>query len=280
MTPGEVAGRVEVRLGDCRDILRAMPDDSVNCVVTSPPYWANQRDYGHEGQIGTEATPQTFVSRLVEIFEEVYRVLHEDGVLWLNIGDTYASGGRGGGGSLMASRSLQWGHRAGLKGWRAAPPGFKQKDLVGVPWMLANALRVNGWTLRRDVVWDKGSATEPTRSDRPSGSHEMLFLFSKSLRYWFDASVLPHGSVWRVSPKGHPGHPAAFPEALVEPCVRAGCPVDGIVLDPFAGSGTVGVVAARTGRQSILIDINPAYAEIAEARAALRALQDAQDGGA
>lgn len=157
--------------GDCRDALPMLPDNSVQCIVTSPPYWGAQRDYGHPGQIGMEKTPEEFVAVLVAIFREVRRVLRDDGVLWLNLGDSYAASGKGGGGKMMLARGHQWGHRAHLKGWRSPPPGYKEKDLVGVPWMTAQALRGDGWTLRRDVVWNKGSATEPTRGPIPDGQY-------------------------------------------------------------------------------------------------------------
>jgi len=257
---------VRIITGDARGRLKEMPDDSVHCVVTSPPYWGAQRDYGMTNQIGMEKTPEAFIDELVAVFREVRRVLRQNGVLWVNMGDSYAASGKGGGGKMMLARGHQWGHRAHLKGWRSPPPGYKQKDLVGVPWLLASSLRKDGWTLRRDIVWDKGSATEPTRADRPSGSHEMLFLFSRALRYDFDPKPLPHGTVWRVRPCGHDGHGAAFPPDLIRPCILAGCPEGGTVLDPFAGAGTTGLVADRLGRDCILIELNPAYAAMAERR--------------
>lgn len=257
---------VTIRHGDCREVLRTLPDESVHCCVTSPPYWGAQRDYGHPGQLGMEQTPETFAGSLVDVFEEVRRVLRSDGVLWLNLGDSYAASGKGGGGRLMEKRGGKWDHRKHLKGWRSPPPGYKQKDLVGVPWMVANRLRLAGWYLRRDVVWSKGAATEPSRADRPAGSHEMLFLFAKSQRYHFDPSPLPHGTVWQVTPQGYDGHSAAFPPDLIDPCIRAGCPVGGTVLDPFGGAGTTGLVADRLGRDATLIELNPEYAAIAERR--------------
>jgi DNA modification methylase len=246
-------------------------DASVNCCVTSPPYWGAQRDYDHADQLGHERRPEDFVADLVSIFTDVRRVLRDDGCLWLNIGDSYAASGKGGGGKLMLARGHKWEHRKHLKGWRSPPPGYKQKDLVGVPWMLAFALRADGWFLRRDVVWNKTAATEPTRADRPSGSHEMLFLLSKARRYAFDPAPLPHGTVWSVKPLGYEGHDAAFPPDLIEPCILAGCPVGGTVLDPFGGAGTTGLVADRLQRDAILIELNPEYAEIARNRIASEA---------
>lgn len=257
---------VQILVGDVRDRLRELPSNSVDCVVTSPPYWGAQRDYEDQRQLGHEQTPEQFVDALVPIFADVRRVLRDDGCLWLNIGDSYAASGKGGGGKLMAARGGKWSHRAHLKGWRSPPPGYKQKDLVGVPWLLAFALRADGWYLRQSVIWNKTAATEPTRSDRPSTSHEHLFLFSKSVRYRFDPRPLPHGTVWSVKPKGAEGHPAAFPPALVAPCVMAGCPEGGTVLDPFAGAGTVGLVASRANRSSILIELNPTYADVSRRR--------------
>lgn len=257
---------VRIIVGDALEQLRILPDESVHCVISSPPYWGAQRDYGNAGQLGMEKTPEGFVAALVAVFREARRVLRADGVLWLVIGDSYAASGKGGGGKMMMARGHQWGHRAHLKGWRSPPPGYKQKDLVGVPWLLAMALRQDGWTLRRDIVWDKGSATEPTRADRPSGSHEMVFLFSRALRYSFDSSCLPHGTVWRVTPEGCEGHGAAFPPALIKPCVLAGSPEGGTILDCFGGASTTGLVADRNGRNAILIELNPEYAEIGRAR--------------
>lgn len=257
---------VSILVGDCRERLRELPDASVHCCVTSPPYWGAQRDYGHDGQLGHEKTPEAFVAELVAIFAEVRRVLRDDGVLWLNMGDSYAASGKGGGGKMMLARGHQWGHRAHLKGWRSPPPGYKQKDLVGVPWMLAFALRADGWFLRRDVIWNKQAATEPARADRPSVSHEPMFLLSKARRYHFDITPLPHGTVWSISTQGAEGHGAAFPPALIEPCILAGCPTGGTVLDPFFGAGTTGLVADRLGRDCIGVELNPEYAAIAERR--------------
>jgi site-specific DNA-methyltransferase (adenine-specific) len=202
----------------------------------------------------------------VPIFRELRRVLRRDGVLWLNLGDSYAASGKGGGGSLSKAHKQAWGDRKHLKGWRAPPAGYKQKDLVGIPWLVAQALRQDGWFLRRDIVWDKGTANEPPRVDRPSGSHEMLFLFSRSQKYAFDQSALPHGTVWRVRPSAVPGHSATFPPSLIEPLILASSPVDGMVLDPFGGAGTTGLAAERTGRNSVLIELNPVYAALAQNR--------------
>jgi DNA modification methylase len=257
---------VSILTGDCREVLASMPEASVQCVVTSPPYWGAQRDYDVAGQFGMERTPEEFISGLTDAFRLVRRVLKPDGVLWLNMGDSYAASGKGGGGKMMLARGHQWGHRAHLTGWRSPPPGYKQKDLVGVPWKLAEALRSDGWYLRRDVIWSKGSATEPTRADRPCGSHEFVFLMAKAKRYSFDPSPLPHGSVWTVPPKGFPGHPAAFPPDLIEACIKAGSRLGDMILDPFGGAGTTALVADRLQRNATIIELNPEYAQIARDR--------------
>lgn len=254
--------------GDCRDVLPTLPEESVHCVVTSPPYWAAQRDYGMPGQFGMERTPEEYVAAMVGVFQAVRRVLRGDGTLWLNLGDSYAASGKGGGGRLLAKRGGAWGGRERMKGWRGAPPGFKNKDLVGIPWMVANALRIDGWYLRRDIVWEKPNATEPTRADRPCVSHEFMFLFARNEDYFYARPEEGQDkSVWRIQPAGtYEGHFATFPPELVERCVLRGCPAGGIVLDPFGGAGTTGLVADRNGRDAILIELNPAYAAMAKRR--------------
>lgn len=209
-----------------------------------------------------EKTPEEFKERVVEVFREVRRVLRSDGCMWLNLGDSYAASGKGGGGKMMIARGHLWSHRAHLKGWRSAPPGYKQKDLVGIPWMIAFALRADGWFLRRDVVWNKLSATEPTRSDRPSGSHEMLFLLTKRKDYTFSVAELPHGTVWTIRPSGYEGHGAAFPGQLASICIRSGSRPGDAILDPFGGSGTTGQVALELCRTAVLIELNPEYVKL------------------
>jgi site-specific DNA-methyltransferase (cytosine-N4-specific) len=256
-----------ILVGDVRARLRDLPDASVQCCVTSPPYWGAQRDYSVAGQLGMEREPWEFVEVLIDVFWQVRRVLKDDGCMFLNIGDSYAASGKGGGGSMMRKRHASWAHRSHLTGWRKQPPGYKQKDLVGVPWGLAYALREDGWYLRRDVIWDKGSPTEPPRSDRPSGSHEFLFLMAKRKDYRCDATKLPKGSVWRVHPSGsYEEHAATFPENLIEPCIMAATSEGETVIDPFCGSGTTGVVACRHNRHFIGVELNPQYAALAEKR--------------
>ena len=211
-----------IYVGDATERLRELPGESVRCVVTSPPYW-RQRDYLSEGQIGLEKTPEGYVSALVSAFSAVRRVMTVDGTLWLNIGEKWASGGNGGGGSMMAKRGeTAWAHSRNNKGWRSPPAGFKDKDMTGIPWLVAHALRSDGWWLRQCVIWSKTVATEPTRIDRPSISHEYLFQLTKSAdsgtrdpgEPWF------HSSVWTVNTQHRKtDHPAPMPEEIARRCI-------------------------------------------------------------
>jgi site-specific DNA-methyltransferase (cytosine-N4-specific) len=259
---------VRILIGDCREKLSELPDASVNCCVTSPPYWGGLRDYGDERQLGMERNPADFINSLVATLREVRRVLRDDGSLWLNIADAYAASGKGGGGNRGGREC--WASIAGRTGYRMPPEGYKPKDLVLVSFMAAEALRADGWFLRKTIIWEKPAAVEPTRLDRPSLSHEYIFLLSKSRHY----AVRNPGeawwahSVWKFSPSGHEGHPAAFPAELVRRCVLCGTDEGGTVLDPFGGAGTTGLVADRLQRDAILIELNPEYAAIAERRLA------------
>jgi DNA modification methylase len=352
----------DIRVGDCCDLMREMPSDSVNCVVTSPPYWG-LRDYGVAGQIGLETTPEEYVSKMVGVFREVRRVLRPDGVLWLNIGDCYATGAgkagecpgggeqgtrwrgeanrirddkRGYRGERLANgrgdqpailrvktRALRDGSHCGKHTAIAAIgpmtqpnrmpiSGLKPKDLVGIPWRIAFALQADGWWLRSDVIWSKPNPMPESVRDRPTKAHEYLFLLTKSQEYFYDDKAIREPmakagierqrynlnysqrayiesgspqtggrrnpapdnrshrnkrSVWTVATEPYGGsHFATFPKKLVEPCILAGCPAGGVVLDPFGGSGTVGEVAEVLGRQWILLELNPAYAELARKR--------------
>lgn len=267
--------------GDCRAILPTLPADSVHCVVTSPPYF-RQRDYGVPGQIGQERSPADLANVMCEVAVELRRVLRPDGSFWLNIGDTYADGGNGGGGSLVAQRR-QWTGAHQRKGWRGPSDGYKDKDITLTPFLVADALRADGWYLRSTIIWDKDVATEPPRLDRPSTAHEYLFLLSKSERYavrdpgepWF------HSTVWKIRPQpSYTGHPAVMPSELARRCIVCGVPTGGIVLDPFGGAGTTGLAADRLGRNAILIELNPAYAEMARRRLDADAGMFAQTGSA
>ena len=289
-----------LHLGDCLEVLRTLPDASVHCCVTSPPYWG-LRDYGHADQIGLESTPEQYVARMVEVFREVRRVLRDDGTLWLNIGDSYSNGGR----TWRAPDAKHQGRAMDVR----PDDGLKPKDLVGIPWRVAFALQSDGWYLRQDIIWHKPNPMPESVTDRCTKAHEYVFLLSKSARYCYDADAIkeadqgkPAGNVdgfksrqglasfhavsggpgsdgwepgtgrnrrdvWTVASKPfHGAHFAVMPPALVEPCILAGCPKDGVVLDPFTGSGTVGAVALLAGRQFVGIELNPEYHAIAERR--------------
>ena len=331
---------------DAASGLRSMPAGSIDCCVTSPPYFG-LRDYGVDGQIGLEPTPQEYVSRLVGVFREVRRVLRDDGTLWLNVGDSYAGSGRGWNvkPSAQSKASTMRGSKPNV------PRGCKPKDLIGIPWMLAFALREDGWYLRQEIIWHKPNPMPESVTDRCTKSHESLFLLSKSPKYRFDADAIKEPSsgtssrpqhrraveiaeeagltdehiaairsagitdagkametqggcgrnsdrvsalaaeakdalggyyrefliapkrnkrdVWTVPVKPFRGaHFATFPPELIKPCILAGCPEGGTVLDPFGGSGTTAIVAAECGRKFVLIELNPEYAEMAGARVA------------
>jgi len=179
---------VRILKGDCRDVLRELPAESVHCVVTSPPYW-RQRDYGMPAQLGLEPTPEEYIDKLTAIFREARRVLRDDGTAWINIGDKWASGGNGGGGSFMEDRGEAWAHAKNSKGWRSPPTGYKDKDLVGLPFMLAFAMRADGWFWRQCNIWAKPNGMPESVSDRSTISHEYVLHFSKRNDYWYDADA-------------------------------------------------------------------------------------------
>jgi site-specific DNA-methyltransferase (adenine-specific) len=254
--------------GDALHVLQQLPSESVQCVVTSPPYWG-LRDYEIADQIGLEATLPQFINKLVAIFREARRVLKKDGVCWLNIGDGYTSGNRG-------WRAPDRKNPARAMATRPDTPiGLKPKDLLGVPWRLALALQDDGWFLRADIVWNKPNAMPESVKDRPTRSHEYIFMLSRSERYYYDPkSILDINgrncrSVWSINTQAFPdAHFATFPPKLVEPCVRASTRPSDIVLDPFFGSGTVGVVAEQLDRRFLGIELNPKYIAIAAKRLA------------
>lgn len=364
--------------GDCREVLASLPAESVNCVVTSPPYWG-LRDYGVAGQLGLEPTPEAYVEAMVGVFREVRRVLRRDGTLWLNLGDSYYRD--------PARGNQEDGGHAGLSTARTAASAMQsrarglmpEKNLVGIPWRVALALQADGWILRCDVIWNKPALMPSSVRDRPTRSHEYVFLLTRSPRYWYDADAIAEPvadssiahwrqnvddqagsgrapgktngrmravggtrrpqairaahlaveagltedhiaairavgitdtgkarvqtgtgrnradvqaladeakealggyyrefltadtrnarSVWTIPVEGYDGdHLAVFPRKLVEPCVKAGCPAGGTVLDPFAGSGTTLLVAQALGRKAVGIDLNPDYLAQALAR--------------
>jgi site-specific DNA-methyltransferase (cytosine-N4-specific) len=249
--------------GDAATVLAQLPDDFFQCAMTSPPYWG-LRDYGMGGQIGAEDDPEEYVDKLVAVFEQVRRVLREDGTVWLNIGDSFTSGNRG-------YRAPDKKNPVRAMSYRPrTPKGLKSKDLVGIPWRVAFALQRAGWYLRTDIIWEKPNAMPESVKDRPTRSHEYVFLLSKSERYFYDPDSVAEGNgrnrrtVWSIPTEPFPGaHFATFPPALVEPCILAGSAPDDWVLDPFFGSGTVGVVCDRFNRKYVGIEANPEYVQLA-----------------
>jgi DNA modification methylase len=299
--------KTQILNGDCIEMMKTLPDQSVNCCVTSPPYFG-LRDYGHEGQIGLEDTPDAFVARLIEVFREVRRLLRDDGTLWLNLGDSYAGGGGFSPNSPSnLAGSKQTTHQGSIRGAIGVPSGLKPKDLIGIPWRVAFALQADGWYLRQDIIWHKPNPMPESVNDRCTKAHEYIFLLSKQERYYYDREPIrepikpttngksgvrrsgdsrsrskehwgiPHNpenviveyeeikgankrSVWSVGTKPYAGaHFATFPPELIRPCILAGCPKGGVVLDPFGGSGTTAAVAMEEGRIAILCELNPEY---------------------
>jgi DNA modification methylase len=339
-----------LKQGDCVEVLHAMESESVHCCITSPPYWG-LRDYGVEGQIGLEKTPDEYVERMREVFAEVRRVLRPDGTLWLNLGDSYVSakGRHSNKQQTISGRPRNepgQGKRPDLRGHAV----LKDKDLTGIPWRVALALQEDGWYLRSDIIWHKRNCLPESVRDRPTKAHEYIFLMTKNGKYFYDADAIReplalgtperamrglsehhkyangvpgqgrsnihkprrnaqtvgrterkmddtgyggdgtglHGhsgyfdadgkprfnplgrnkrTVWTVSTQAFKGaHFATFPEKLIEPCVRAGCPKDGVILDPFNGAGTTGVVALKNGRKYIGIELKREYLELARKR--------------
>ena len=303
----------EIHNLDCLEGLKQLDNNSVHCCVTSPPYWG-LRDYEVEGQLGLEPTPEEYVAKLVEVFREVKRVLRDDGTLWLNLGDSYAGSNQGRGTKNLSkkqasNRGTVWMvEKEGIK----LPKGLKPKDLVGIPWMVAFALRADGWYLRQDIIWHKPNPVPESVKDRCTKAHEYIFLLSKNRKYYFDneaiketaknanktislgeksfskrqangVGVEPSGngksdnytvkeyrnkrSVWTIPTKPFKeAHFATFPPDLIEPCILAGCPEGGVVLDPFMGSGTTALVAMQNQRNFIGFELNPEYIKIAKKR--------------
>ncbi len=262
---------VQIISGDVRDKLRDIPDNTFHTCITSPPYWG-MRDYGHENQIGAEDTLPEYVTSLVSCFRDVRRVLREDGTFWLNIGNTYTSGGR-------AWRDKDAKNKGRAMSYRPdTPEGLKPKDLIGVAWMVAMALQLDGWYLRSDIIWHKPNCQPESVKDRVTVSHEYLFMFSKSENYYFNQDAIKETTadgksqknkrtIWSINTEPcKEAHFAVFPRALVRPCILAGSPKDGLVLDPFFGSGTVGVVSIETGRKCVGVEAKPEYIEIAKNR--------------
>ncbi|MBQ9203458.1 MAG: site-specific DNA-methyltransferase [Prevotella sp.] len=292
---------------DCLQGLRLMPSDSIDCCITSPPYYG-LRDYEVDGQIGLERSPEEYIAKLTDIFREVLRVLKPEGTLWLNMGDSYAGGGKGAAKYPENAKKWKQGSNKGTVGNRTAykqETHCKVKDLIGIPWMLAFALRSIGYYLRQDIVWYKPNAMPESVKDRCTKSHEYIFLLSKSKHYYYDyeaikqparskvrskmvkhrkvdfhvpgnnyktfqgnniptSSLVNKRDVWVqcTKPSGSSQHFAAYPPALIRDCVLAGCPVGGIILDPFMGTGTTAMVALQYQRQYIGFELNPDYIPI------------------
>ncbi len=254
--------------GDAAEVLDSFPAESVQTVITSPPYWS-LRDYGIEGQIGLEQSVESFIKSLTLVFDRVHRVLRKDGTLWLNIGDSYTSGGR----TWRAPDKKNAARAMEIR--PPTPQGLKPKDLIGVPWRLAFSLQAAGWYLRADIVWNKPNCQPESVGDRPTRSHEYMFLFAKSERYYYDVHAVPgpNGrrlrSVWDIKTQAYPeanGHFATYPPVLVEPCVLSGSKPGDIILDPFIGSGTTALVAAEHNRRLVGIELNPGFLALAEGR--------------
>lgn len=261
----------EIVQGDCLQVLPSLRAGSFKCCVTSPPYWG-VRDYGYEGQVGAEDSLAEYVEKLRAVFREVRRVLADDGTLWLNVGDVFTSGNR------------RWRDRDRKNPARAmtyrppTPPGLKPKDLVGVPWRLAFSLQADGWYLRSDIIWHKPNCQPESVKDRPTHAHEYIFMLAKSERYFYnyEATLEPANgdgrsrnrrSVWSINTEAFSGaHFATFPPKLVENCLLASTLPGDRVLDPFFGSGTVGVVCAAMRRRFLGIELHEKYVHIAERR--------------
>ncbi len=309
-----VKGAAAVKLlhGDALAMLKTLDTETVQTCVTSPPYWG-LRDYGAEGQLGLEATPDEYVAKLVEIFREVRRVLAKDGTLWLNLGDSYAGGGRGGIGDASTLGGTGRNQNESRGANRGLAHGLKPKDLVGIPWMVAFALRADGWWLRSDIIWSKPNPMPESVRDRPTKAHEYIFLLAKSEKYYYDALSVkePHAtghrkdkwqgrkydgkgpaeddgrrngnvreyrlnpegrnnrSVWNVTTSPYKGaHFATYPPKLIRPCILAGSRPGDLVLDPFNGAGTTGLVALELRRDYVGIDVNADYLALTRKRLA------------
>ena len=263
---------LQILTGDNRKLLAQLPAESVQCCVTSPPYWG-LRDYEHVSQIGAEPTPEQYVVNLVEIFREVRRVLRKDGTLWLNVGDGYArNGGTGNCGPNAVvgntKKLIQKRNCKVPKCW-----GLKDRDLMGLPWRVAFALQVDGWVLRSRITWVKKTAMPESVKNRPTNATEEIFLMSKAPNYYYNSNGVRETSganlrnFWILGPDASSnGHPAAFPRELARRCILLGSRAGDTILDPFGGSGTTGVAAKETDRKAILIELNPKYSKISKER--------------
>jgi len=309
----------ELYHGDCIDRLREMDTESVNCCVTSPPYWG-LRDYNVDGQLGLEDTPEAFVAKMVEVFREVRRVLRDDGTCWLNLGDSYSHGTCAGGGAVDirtdGQKTTDGDKVRGRMKISTLGSGLPTKNLCGIPWRVALALQADGWYLRQDIIWHKPNPMPESVTDRCTKAHEYIFLLTKKAKYFYDHEAIKEPaicgakgsefhagktavhqsgraskkrgefngktgdaafrsikdyrnkrSVWTVATAPYKeAHFATFPKKLIEPCILAGCPEGGTVLDPFAGSGTTLAVAVEHNRNAVGIELNPEYIELIHKR--------------
>ena len=262
-----------ILFGDCLQTLKQFDEPARMC-VTSPPYYG-LRDYGGEDcQIGLEESPEEYIQKLVKVFQEVRNNLTEDGTLWLNIGDSYYNYRPGKGQSLVkqtvSATKQDLPDKCARRGNKLE--GLKEKDLIGIPWMLAFALRADGWYLRQDIIWSKGNPMPESVRDRCTKSHEYIFLLSKSQNYYFDVDTIKEQSrrkrsVWNVNIKPNKqAHFATYPEELIEPCILAGSEENDIVLDPFMGSGTTAAVARRLDRYYIGCELHEDYNKLIQER--------------
>lgn len=260
--------RWSVLNADANLALADLPVSSVNCVITSPPYYW-QRDYEVEGQLGHESTIDGYVRALVRVFSNLKKVLTQDGTLFLNLGDTYysAKGKPHGSDEKHNGRTMMRRHLRAVDG---PGLGLPRKSLIGIPWRVALAMQEDGWTLRSAVIWQRpGTLPEPTAHDRPWRTHENIFIFSKGPRYYFRRDALQgEEDIWKIvaRPENPGAHFAPYPRELVDRCLACGCPENGTVLDPFVGSGTTMVSALASGRQAIGIELKPEYADFVAKR--------------
>ena len=264
--------RTRILTGDSRELLPSIPSESVQCCVTSPPYWG-LRDYGHSAQIGAEPSPIQYVQNLVGIFHEVRRVLRADGTLWLNVGDGYA---RNGGTGVCGPNAVVGNTKKLIQKRNCKVPdcwGLKDRDLMGLPWRVAFALQADGWILRSKITWIKKTAMPESVKNRPTNATEDIFLFAKSPTYYYDSAAVREDSGanlrnrWILGPdSNNNGHPATFPRELARRCILLGSRENDVVLDPFGGSGTTGIVAKNLHRKSILIEINSDFSKICDSR--------------
>jgi DNA modification methylase len=257
--------------GDTRDVVRELPDNFYSTCITSPPYWG-KRDYGYDGQIGAEESLNEYIHDLVKVFRVVKKKLKTDGTFWLNVGDSYTSGNRTWRAEDKKNPAREMSYRP------RTPGGLKPKDLIGIPWRLAFALQADGWYLRSDIIWYKPNCQPESVKDRPTQSHEYIFLFSKSEDYYYDYESIKEPAaekgktrnkrtVWQVNTEPFPeAHFATFPEDLIRPIIKASSKENEFIIDPFFGAGTVGVVCNKLNRKYHGIELKREYIDIANRR--------------